>query len=158
MTEYGRGRGVFMATESRFVPTGPSAAEQTFPVLSAAQLQRIAAHGKRREMQVGEVMLKAGDPLSRSYVVLSGRIDLYRQSPAGLEFVTSITPGQFSGEVSLLSGRRALVTAIVKEAGELIEVGRDELLKLVQTDSELSDIIMRAFILRRVSLIAFGIS
>jgi thioredoxin reductase (NADPH) len=146
-----------MATEPRFRPSGTSA-EHTFPVLTPAQINRLAAHGKPRKIHAGEVMLNAGEKLSHFYVVIAGRIELFRQSSSGDELVTAIEAGQFSGEISLLSGRRALVTARVKESGELIEIERDELLRLVQTDSELSDIIMRAFILRRVNLIAFGIS
>ena len=57
----------------------------------------------------------------------------------------------------MLSGRRSLVRARASEAGEVIELDRDHLLALVQTDSELSEIIMRAFILRRVELIAHGL-
>ena len=57
----------------------------------------------------------------------------------------------------MLSGRPALVRARASEAGEVIELDREQLLALVQTDSELSEIIMRAFILRRVELIAHGL-
>src|SRR5439155_23606109 len=55
-----------------------------------------------------------------------------------------------------LTGRRGLAAIRMTEAGEVIEVTRDDLLKLVQTDSELGEIFMRAFILRRVELIARG--
>src|SRR5204862_2071492 len=63
----------------------------------------------------------------------------------------------FTGEVIMLSGRRALVRVRVREAGELIELDREHLLALVQTDAELGEILMRAFILRRVELIARGL-
>ena len=56
-------------------------------------------------------------------------------------------PGQFTGEVNMLSGRRALVRSRATEAGEVIELDREHLLALVQTDSELGEIIMRAFIM-----------
>lgn len=58
-------------------------------------------------------------------------------------------PGMFTGELNMLSGRRGLVSIRVAEAGELIEIEREALRALVQTDSELSDIFLRAFILRR---------
>ncbi|HKG18620.1 MAG TPA: FAD-dependent oxidoreductase, partial [Candidatus Limnocylindrales bacterium] len=64
--------------------------------------------------------------------------------------------GQFSGEVNMLSGRRALVRARAIEPGEVVEMDREHLLVLVQNDAELGEIIMRAFILRRVELIAHG--
>ena len=62
--------------------------------------------------------------------------------------------GQFTGEASLLAGRPGLFRLRVAEAGEVIEIDRDQLLALVQTDPELSEILMRAFILRRVEIIA----
>jgi thioredoxin reductase (NADPH) len=71
--------------------------------------------------------------------------------------VTSVKEGQFTGEVTMLSGRRALVTLRVGEPGEVIEVDRDELLSLVQLDAELSEIFVRAFLLRRAALIAGGL-
>jgi thioredoxin reductase (NADPH) len=57
----------------------------------------------------------------------------------------------------MLSGRRALFRARARETGEVIELDREQLLALVQTDSELSEIIMRAFILRRVELVTQGL-
>jgi thioredoxin reductase (NADPH) len=65
-------------------------------------------------------------------------------------------PGQFTGEVNMLAGRRSLLRARVSQAGEVSELDRDRLLAIVQTDSEISEILMRAFILRRVELIAHG--
>ena len=65
-------------------------------------------------------------------------------------------PGQFTGEVNMLTGRRSLVRAQVSEPGEVCELDRERLLAIVQTDSEISEVLMRAFILRRVELIAQG--
>ena len=70
----------------------------------------------------------------------------------------SFGPGMFTGEVTMLSGRRGLAQIRAGAVGEVIEVGRDDLLALIQTDGELSEILMRAFILRRVELIARGVS
>jgi thioredoxin reductase (NADPH) len=66
-------------------------------------------------------------------------------------------PGQFTGEVSTLSGRRALFRLRAAKVGEVIELDRQRMLALVQTDAELSEILMRAFILRRVELVAAGV-
>ena len=57
----------------------------------------------------------------------------------------------------MLSGRRALFRARVSEPGEVIELDRQHMLALVQTDAELGEILMRAFILRRVELVAAGV-
>jgi thioredoxin reductase (NADPH) len=128
-----------------------------FPTLTPAQIARLAAHGHVRRVEPGEVLIAAGEKIARFLVVTAGRIEVVRQSAAGEELVTVQRPGQFSGEVSMLSGRRGFVSFRAAEAGEVIEVGREQLLRLVQADSELSDILMRAFILRRASLIAQGI-
>lgn len=66
-------------------------------------------------------------------------------------------PGTFTGELNILSGRRGFVRIRAGEPSEVIEIDREQLLALVQTDGELSDILMRAFILRRLELIARGI-
>jgi thioredoxin reductase (NADPH) len=54
----------------------------------------------------------------------------------------------------MLTGRRSLARVRVSEPGEVIELNREQVLALVQTDAELSEILMRAFILRRLELIA----
>jgi len=129
-----------------------------FPQLTPAQIARVAAHGRTRTMQQGEVLFDVGDPAVQFLLVLSGQIESVRQLPEGDELVAVHNPGQFSGEVSLLAGRRALVRARVSIPGEVIELTREQLLALVQTDSEIGELLMRAFILRRVELIARGIS
>jgi thioredoxin reductase (NADPH) len=135
----------------------PIAADDTFPTLTAAQIARIAPHGKVRRVESGEVLLRAGEQAEQFFVVTAGRIEIVREAAAGEQLVIDLLPGQFSGEVSTLSGRRAFVTLRAVEEGEVIEVGRDELLALVQADSELSDLFVRAYLLRRVSLVAYGI-
>ncbi len=129
---------------------------QTFPTLTPAQLARMAAHGRVRQVRLGEVLVDVGDENTRFFAVTTGRIDILRAADGGEEVLVSTGPGQFTGEVSALSGRRALVRLRVAEAGDVIEINHDHLMALVQTDSELSDILMRAFILRRVELIARG--
>ena len=62
--------------------------------------------------------------------------------------------GQFSGEATMITGRRPMARVHAVAAGEVIELTREQLLALVQTDAELSEILMRAFMLRRIELIA----
>src|SRR5256714_2974665 len=132
----------------------PEAGEdQTFPILTDAQMARVAAQGHLRQVSVGEVLADAGKPLAHFYVVTSGALDGLQLRDNGDVRVTTLRAGQFNGEVLLLSGRPALVTLRVAEAGEVIELDRDKLLGLVQTDAELSEIFVRAFLLRRVALI-----
>lgn len=131
-------------------------ADQMFPTLTPAQIARIAAHGSVRPVRSGEVLFEAGDPVVPFFVVKTGRIEMVRPSGAAETLVVVHGPGQFTGEVNMLSGRRSLVRARAAESGEVIELDREHMLGLVQTDSELSDIFMRAFIFRRVELVAHG--
>lgn len=130
--------------------------EQSFPTLTPAQIARIASHGRKRRVEHNEILGEAGKKIHSFYVVTKGSIDAVRQSPDGETTVTTLKEGQFTGEVTMLSGRRGLVSLRVSEPGEVIEVDREELLSLVQLDAELSEILMRAFLMRRAALIAGG--
>ena len=139
-------------------PTRPGLdAEQTFPKLTPPQIERVAAHGRTRRIERGEVLGAVGKVTPRFFVVSAGSIEAVQPTgSSGETTVRVIKPGEFTGEVSMLSGRPALVTLRVAESGEVIEVERDELLSLVQTDAELSEIFVRAFLLRRAGLVAGG--
>ncbi len=139
------------------IPSALDAATQTFPVLTAAQTARIAAHGRVRATNFGEVLVEQGDKVVPFFVVTAGEIEIVRPSGATETHITTHGPGQFTGEVNMISGRRTLVRMRVTQAGEVIEVERERLLGLIQSDAELSEILMRAFILRRVQLIAHGL-
>src|SRR5258705_11001650 len=124
-----------------------------FPVLTPEQLGRAAAHGRKRTIAQGEVLLDVGEKPSRIWVVTRGLLDVVRSSDRSYDRFTQLGPGQFTGEVGTLSGRLALIRIQAVEPGEVIEIELENLRVIVQTDSELSDVIMRSFILRRLSLI-----
>src|SRR5213594_1045555 len=134
--------------------TLPSGLERMFPTLTSAQLERVAAHGRVRSIQAGEVLVEPGQQIVPFFVVTAGQVEVVRPSGNSETLVIVYGPGQFTGEVNMLSGRPALLRARASKSGEVIEVDREHLLALVQTDSELS---MRAFIVRRVELIAHGL-
>jgi thioredoxin reductase (NADPH) len=131
-------------------------AEHIFPTLTAAQIARIARHGRARSIEAGAVLVEPGHQNDNFFVLSSGALVAVRRSDTGEDLVASLTPGQFTGETNMLTGRPGLVVIRAVEPSEVIEVSRQELLGLVQTDSELSIIFMRAFILRRVELVAHG--
>jgi thioredoxin reductase (NADPH) len=127
--------------------------DQIFPTLTATQIARIAAHGHTRQIEEGEVLQEPGDQL-RFFVVTAGKIDIVSVFGLTEAPIVTMQPGQFTGEANMLSGRRGFARIRASTDSEVIEVEREQLLSLVQTDSELSEILMRAFILRRVELIA----
>src|SRR5580704_897319 len=128
--------------------------DHLFPKLTAAQIARIAPHGRRRPTTRGEVLIDVGDRPVPFFVVVSGEIHVLQLTGETETFIVSHVPGSFSGEANLISGRPSMARLRVIEPGEVIELGRDQLVALVQTDAELSEIFMRAFILRRLELIA----
>ncbi|HEY2899679.1 MAG TPA: FAD-dependent oxidoreductase [Polyangia bacterium] len=129
---------------------------QMFPVLTAEQIKRICHLGQRRTVKAGELVFEVGDAQTAFFVVVDGAIEVLRPMDGHEERVTIHRAGEFTGEINMLSGRRALVRGRVIEDGELVMLDREHLRTLVQRDSELSEILMRAFILRRMGLLAQG--
>jgi thioredoxin reductase (NADPH) len=128
--------------------------EDVFPTLTAAQIARIAQHGQARPTRQGEVLVEAGAKVVPFFVVTAGEVEIVRPYSAVETVIVVHKPGQFTGEVNMISGRRALFRARVREAGEVIELNREQTMALVQNDAEISEILMRAFILRRGELVA----
>ncbi|HEX3901817.1 MAG TPA: FAD-dependent oxidoreductase [Polyangia bacterium] len=129
---------------------------QMFPVLSEAQIARVSAIGKRMEISAGEVLFEVGEQNTRFFVILAGTVEVMLPVADREQTVVVHGPGQFTGEINMLSARRSLVRGRVREAGAVIAVDRRDLRLLVQRDSELSEILLRAFILRRVALLSEG--
>jgi thioredoxin reductase (NADPH) len=132
--------------------------DATFPTLTPAQLERLAAVGRTRRVEAGEILIEPGESAGRIFALLSGELVAVQLLEAGEAPVARVGPGMFTGEASTLLGRRSLVRVRATAPSELIEVERTRLLSLIQGDSELSDILMRAFILRRAELIAHDIT
>jgi thioredoxin reductase (NADPH) len=130
---------------------------QAFPVLSAAQTRRICASGKLRKVGVGEILFEPGDSGFPLFVLLSGGMEIVQPTPSGELEIVKLGAGEFTGEITMISGQRCLVRGRVSEAGEFLEVSPDALRSLVARDAELSEIFMRAFILRRLTLISRGL-
>jgi len=145
-----------MTSDSSPTPLAASASRprHAFPTLTTQQVSRIGAHGRRRQTASGEVLVEAGDRQVPCFVVVSGELEVVQLSGATETLIVRHQPGQFSGEGSMITGRPALAQVRVSKPGEVIHLDREQLLRIIQTDAELSEILMRAFILRRVELIA----
>lgn len=146
-----------MSSPSPSPPAPTSApAEHVFPTLTPEQVARLGRHGRARSVASGEILVEAGEQASSLFVVTAGRVDIVQPGASGGRLIASLQAGQFTGETNMLSGRRGLATLRAVLPTEVIEVHRRDLLSLIQTDVQLSEILMRAFILRRVELIAQG--
>jgi thioredoxin reductase (NADPH) len=128
--------------------------DSMFPTLTAAQIARLDALGTRVRVAEGAVIFNPGDRAQSLFVVLEGRLEVVSPSEHGETRITFLDPGQFNGEVNMLSGRPTLVRARAAAASELLEIKTATLRRLVQTDPELSEIFLRAFLRRRTALIA----
>ena len=140
--------------------TGPApsvldARTQAFPVLTPAQISRVRSVGKLRKVEPGEILFEPGDTEVPFFVLLSGSMEIV-QPILRASADRHARPGEFTGEMTMISGQRCLVRGRVTEAGEFLEMSGEGLRSLVAKDAELSEILMRAFILRRLALIRRG--
>jgi thioredoxin reductase (NADPH) len=127
---------------------------QMFPTLTPAQLARLQGLGTCKDFEKGQIVIEQGDQSPNFYVVLSGGMEVVQPEDGKELPITVHHRGEFTGETNMLSGRRSLVRTRMVESGKLLVVTPDVLKRVVQFDSELSELFMRAFILRRVALIA----
>ncbi len=130
--------------------------DQMFPALSAAQIARVAAFGSEQNVAEGALLWDQGDAEAPLFVVLEGEVEIVHPRGKLEEPVVLLKAGQFTGEISLLAERRALVRGRAKSVARVLRVEGAELRALVRDDSEISEIMMRAFILRRVALLSTG--
>src|ERR1700733_2733218 len=130
------------------MPEAPDQNESIFPQLDDAQLARLAPFGEQRQAAEGEILYDQGDSSHGVFVVLSGSIEIAGGSSKE-SGVRVLGRGMFTGEVSQLSGRRSLVRCRGREASLTLEVGRENLRRIFQTDAALGEILLRAFLLRR---------
>src|SRR5579864_5996712 len=146
-----------MAESRESIPLTAARAERIFPTLTEAQMQRLASHGTARSVRGGEVLVELGDRDIPVFLVISGELEIVRPSLTTQEtLIRVVGPRQFTGEINTLSGRRAFARIRARQNSEVVQIARTSLLALVQTDAELSEIVMRAFIARRVELVAQG--
>ncbi|HEX3397892.1 MAG TPA: FAD-dependent oxidoreductase [Steroidobacteraceae bacterium] len=124
---------------------------QMFPHLTPVQIARLSTNGRKIAIHTGEVLSEPGDRLPM-YVVLSGSIEILQPTLSGETLIVVHTLGSFSGDVGTLRGIGSVVRMRVREAGEVLVIDDAHLRAIVQTDSELSELFMRAYILRRVAL------
>jgi thioredoxin reductase (NADPH) len=141
---------------STLPPSALDPRTQAFPSLTPAQIARIRVLGEPRKVAKGEVLFESGDTEVPFFVLLSGNMDVVQPGLFGEIRVATHGPGGFTGELTMISGRRSLVRGRITEAGEVLELNPEGLRSLLAKDAELSEVLMRAFILRRLELISQG--
>ena len=141
---------------TQLTPLSANVRGEAFPVLTADQINRLRALSKVRKVEVGDILFEPGDSSIKFFVLLSGSMEIVQPDLHGERPIVKHEAGEFTGEITMISGLRSLVRGRVTVAGEFLEMSSEDLRTLVARDAELSEIFMRAFILRRVTLINRG--
>ena len=128
-----------------------------FPTLTSAQIARIASHGVTRPITRGDVLIESGQTDVPFFVLKAGEIEVIRPSGLGDLLVAVLRPAQFTGDISMILGRPAQMRLSVSESGEVVQLTRDQMHALIQTDAEISEVLMGALIHRRIAMVAEGI-
>ena len=126
---------------------------QVFPVLTEAQINRIRPFASLRRVNDGDVLFRADDSDVPFFILLSGSMEIVQPDMNGERLVANHAPGEFTGEMTMITGHRSLVCGRMTSVGDVLEMSGSGLRSLVARDGELSEVFMRAFILRRLILI-----
>ncbi len=125
-----------------------------FPKLDDAEIERLSSFAPPRDVPAGEILYDLGDDTHGVFVVVEGALEIFGVAKGTETVIRVLERGQFTGEVNQISGRRSLVRCRMRDAGRVLEIGRACIRKIMQTEVALGEILLRAFVLRRVYLIA----
>src|SRR5215470_1916095 len=127
------------------------------PVLDAAQLGVLRGYGSEREVAAGDVLFADGDETYDLIVLLTGTADIIEgYGRPGTSVVASFGPSEFLGEVGMLTGQRAFLSAVATSAGRVLAVPVAQVRRVISQEPGLSDLILRTFLLRRSILMSRG--
>ncbi len=126
---------------------------QLFPALTDAQLELMGKYGERRRFPADHVLFTQGERHISTYVIVSGTIQIERGTALRSRSLGTFGAGMFTGDIGTLAGRAAVATAVTQSECEMIVVDEECLRALVVAEADLSELIMRAYILRRVAFI-----
>src|ERR1700691_386219 len=141
---------------SQLTPIAAGVRRDAFHILNEHQIDRVRALSKLRKVRTGEILFEPGDSDVPFFVLLSGSMEIVQPDRRGERPIVTHEAGSFTGEITMISGRLCLVRGRVTSDGEFLEMSNHDLRTLVARDAELSEIFMRAFILRRLELIHRG--
>ncbi|HEY5188715.1 MAG TPA: cyclic nucleotide-binding domain-containing protein, partial [Solirubrobacteraceae bacterium] len=134
----------------------PRNRDGAFPRLDDARCDRLLAVGRRRPVTPGDVLFREGDRNYDFFVVESATVAIVRGFGRENRVLAVHGPGRFLGELNLLTGATVSLTAVVRDAGTVIQVSAEALRRLLDGDDDLSSLITRAYLARRSILIGVG--
>ena len=127
----------------------PEFQQQAFPVLTDEQIELLRPFGEVRRTQGGDVLYEVGDAAYPLVVVLSGRTAIIDRSDESDQLITTTGPGEFNGELGLLTGQTVFAACVVREPGEVLILPPDCVHEVIETIPTLSDVLITAFTSRR---------
>ena len=136
-------------------PDDPYAREaQIFPRLTPEMAARVAGYGTEELVPEGTLLIERGQRSVDFFLLLEGRIEIFDTGEDGTPNVLAVhTERQFTGELDLFNDRMVLINARAAQASRVVRVPHAQFRRMVSTESDLGEILMRAFILRRVGFI-----
>ncbi len=126
---------------------------ETYPFLTEVQIARMRPYSELRSVAIGDVLYYPGDLAVPLFVLLSACVEVVQPESEGDRLVTLLCPRMFTGEAGMIGGQRAIVLARVTVGGEVLEISPENLRTFVARDAQLGEILLRAFMLRRLTLI-----
>src|SRR4029078_7373577 len=132
----------------------PSERDIAFPRLSQKQIEALRRWGQLRSLAAGDVRFKEGDRGFSFFVVLEGAVEIVEQSRGTPHQVTVHEPGEFTGDVDMLSGRSSVVTGRATAPGQVLELTAAALRQAVDALPEFGEIVLKAFLTRRTLLLS----
>lgn len=127
------------------------------PTLREDQIEILGRYGRTRKTEVGDVLFRAGDTENDFIVVLEGEVEVVDDFAGEARTIGVFLAGRFLGELNMLTGQAMYLSAVVREAGEVLAIPRERLKEVVTEEPNLSDIILKAFLARRAYMIRTGL-
>jgi len=140
--------------ETDIDPASPDAREaQTFPRLSPEMMDRVAGYGGEEALPAGTALFERGERSVDFFVVVDGSIEMFDYDHREPRVFATLAPRQFTGELDLFNDRTVLVSGRTGSDSRIIRIPRTGFRQLVTGEPDIGEIILRAFVLRRVGLI-----
>src|ERR687898_1019158 len=119
------------------------------PTLREDQIEILSRYGQTRKTEAGELLFRAGDPFNDFIVVLEGEVEMVDDFAGEARTIAVFRAGRFLGELNMLTGQGLYLSAVVGKGGRVLAITRERLKEVVTEETNLSDIILKAFLARR---------
>lgn len=120
-----------------------------FPTLSTSEIEQLKGYGEVLPTEVGDILFQVGDKDYNWFVIITGALEIISNADTNPEVLAVRTDGQFLGEISLLTGQTAFLTARVQQPGSVLKISAEKLREIIATLPELSEVVLNAFLMRR---------